>query len=323
MTARLSVGRLASGLLALVVAALPAWTSRAEEVDLELVLAVDVSYSVDDHEAALQREGYLEALVHPAVLQAIGSGPLGRIAVTYIEWAGEAHQQRVVDWTTIGDAKDAQSFAAVLAGKPIGRAPATSISALIDFARSELASNRFTAPRRVIDISGDGPNSAGYPVGAARDAAVTDGITINGLPILSARPNPDGSSPAVGLIDHYRRKVIGGPGAFVLEASAFESFAPTLVEKLVREIGAANQVTQRGRIEEQADAYGPQVRRPVIPRCTVSSTPAPDFPSPPAGRWERQGEGGLCHGHLPLVSARTSVQHLTSLADPSGAALDP
>lgn len=230
--------------LALLGGAAPA-SAADRQVDLELLLAVDVSASVDGVEAALQRAGYVTALSDPAVLHAVLSGPSGAIAVTYVEWAGEDFQRTVIGWRAIDGTASALAFVADLAKAPISSAPYTSISALIDFGREGFKANGFTAPRRVIDISGDGPNNAGRSVGAARDAAVAEGITINGIPIVSPRPNPDGTSPAALLDYHYRRHVVGGPGAFLMEVTSFESFADTLVEKLLREIRGSAVVSAR------------------------------------------------------------------------------
>ena len=210
--------------------------SLAVEVDLELVLAVDVSSSVDDVEARLQRDGYLRALVHPYVIDAIRSGPKGRIAVIYIEYAGRTFQRVVADWVILQDLKSAQAFTRRIANSPFSSAPSTSISALIDFSVNQILTNSFSAGRAIIDVSGDGPNSDGRPVWDARDDAVLRGITINGLPILSSRPDPKGFAPSVGVTNHYRRFVIGGPGAFLIGVNEFENFTPALVKKLVREI---------------------------------------------------------------------------------------
>ncbi len=223
-------------LLWLVAFLVPTSIATAEDVDLELVLAVDVSSSVDPYEATLQRVGYVQALVHPDVVEAISLGPFGRIAVIYVEWAGAEFQTVVVDWTLIRDTESARAFAIQLSEQPIGSAPATSISAVIDFARVSIASNAHRSLRQVIDISGDGPSSDGRPVWEARDDAVAEGIIINGLPILSSRPDPQGFSPAVGVTRHYLRHVIGGVGSFALEVNEFENFASALVSKLVREI---------------------------------------------------------------------------------------
>ena len=229
----------------LVISVLLSRSSVAEEVDLELVLAVDVSQGVDDYEARLQRSGYTQALVHPTVISAIKSGPTGRIAVAYVEWAGDSHQRLVIDWMVISDTESATTFTRNLAKQLIGRAPSTSISALIDFASVQIKNNDFEGLRSVIDISGDGPNSDGRPVRAAREDAIAEGLTINGLPILTFRPNLGGSSPAVGVASRYVQNVIGSPGAFVIEVNEFENFAPALTEKLIREIQEGLQSAKR------------------------------------------------------------------------------
>jgi hypothetical protein len=217
---------------------------RAEEVDVELVLAVDVSSSVDAHEAALQRNGYVAAIIDREVISAISLGPYGRIAVLYVEYAGETFQEVVVDWHVIRSIETAHEFANAVARQPIRSAPSTSISGLIDFARHQLHSNEHRGLRLVIDISGDGPNSAGRPVREARDEAVAAGITINGLPILSSRPDPQGMSPSANVTRHYEDQVIGGTGAFALEVNEFESFAAAIAAKLVREIRGEPSVTR-------------------------------------------------------------------------------
>jgi len=214
----------------------PTRASLALEVDLELVLAVDVSSSVDGVEAQLQKNGYLQALVHPFVIDTITTGKLGRIAVIYIEYAGKSYQRVVADWTVIKDMKSATSFTRTLSQAAVSTAPSTSISALIDFSVQQIFNNKYSAPRAVIDISGDGPNSDGRPVWDARDDAVALGIIINGLPILSSRPDPQGFSPAIGVTNHYRRYVIGGPGSFLMTVNEFKNFTPVLVRKLIREI---------------------------------------------------------------------------------------
>ena len=239
-------------------------------VDLEIILAVDVSASVDRIEAALQRGGYVTALRHPAVLRAIRAGPAGAIAATYVEWAGWSFQRTVVDWRVIEDAPSARAFVDLLTERPIASVPYTSISGLIDFARRRFRDNGYDGLRRVIDISGDGPNSDGRMVKAARDDAVAAGITINGLPILSTRPSLDGVSPAIGVASYYVRNVIGGPGAFALEVLEYDTFTPTLVEKLVREIRGELQLSERS-----ADAEGPVSAR--------SAAPARAWPRLPGG----------------------------------------
>lgn len=205
-------------------------------VDLELVLAVDVSGSIDAEEAALQRQGYLAAIVHREVLQAITGGTFGRIALAYMEWAGEHHQSIIVDWSMIDGSASASAFATALAAKEPRSERWTSISAAIDSAAALFADNGFEGTRKVIDISGDGPNNSGRAPDEARDLAVAQGITINGLPILNGRPGPGGWPGAVDLDSYYRDHVIGGAGAFLVPAENFDSFAGAIRAKLVREI---------------------------------------------------------------------------------------
>ncbi len=210
--------------------------ATAEPVDLELVLAVDVSGSVDAFEAQLQREGYLRALVHPQVLKAITSGERKKIAVTYVEWAGGYFQRTVVDWAVISDAASARAFVARLNAVPVITERWTSISGAIDFAMERLKASPHKGERRVIDISGDGPNNSGRPVREARDQAVKAGVTINGLPIVNDRPNPWGRPPPPNLDKYYFDNVIGGPGAFIVVARGFKNFAEAIRNKMVREI---------------------------------------------------------------------------------------
>jgi hypothetical protein len=218
--------------LLLVLAALPA---RAVPVDLELVLAVDVSYSVDGEEAQLQRQGYFDALVHPRVLQAIAGGPNRAIAVAYMEWAGNFHNRIIVGWTLIRDRASAEAFVARIAASPPTGASRTSISGAIDFSARMFDDNGFEGTRLVIDVSGDGRNNQGRPAWAARDDAIARGITINGLPITSGNPN-FGRPPEDDLVDHYRDEVIGGPGAFLVVAEGFGAFTNAVLSKLVREV---------------------------------------------------------------------------------------
>lgn len=206
-------------------------------VDLELVLAVDISGSIDDDESRLQREGYLAALIHPSVIEAVSSGPFGRVAVTYIEWAGDDFQQTIVDWMLIEDEASARTFVATLAETPRRTERWTSISTAIDFAVPMFDTNAYEGARRVIDVSGDGYNNRGRQVTVARDDAVAAGVTINGLPILNQRPSPGGGWPAATkLDDYYEKNVIGGPGAFIVAAKGFEDFSRAILSKLVLEI---------------------------------------------------------------------------------------
>ena len=219
----------------------PRRAARAEEggepVDVALVMAVDVSRSIDEDEARLQREGYRTAVVDPRVIEAIRGNMTGAIALCYVEWAGADYQRTVVPWTRIGGRADAEGWAETLARAPRQSLSWTSISGGIQAARRELAILPFEATRRVIDVSGDGVNNSGPPAEAARDEAVAEGVTINGLPIVNDRPG-FGRTSSVPLDTYYERSVIGGPGAFLVVADDFESFGSAVRRKLVREIAA-------------------------------------------------------------------------------------
>jgi hypothetical protein len=207
-------------------------------VDLELVLAVDVSRSIDADEFELQRQGYARAIVNPTVLSAIQTGSIGAIAVAYVEWSGADQQRTVVDWALIHDPASAQDFAAAILAAPRSFAAYTSISGAIDYAVRLFENNRFEGSRQVIDVSGDGSNNSGRPVWLARDAAIEVGITINGLAIINDRPNPF-SRPEPKLDDYYKENVVGGTGAFVVIAEDFTSFSSAILSKLIKEIAAA------------------------------------------------------------------------------------
>ncbi len=230
------IGHLRRCLAAAVIFALAATAAVATEpVDLQLVFAVDVSRSIDAEEAKLQRDGYIAALTHPRVIKAITSGPLGRIAIAYFEWANAQFQRVLVPWTVIASEADARTVAAALAEAPITSANWTSVSGAIDFGAALLAASGFASPRRVIDISGDGRNNNGRPAPEARDDAVRRGIVINGLPVINDRPN-FGGAPERDLDGYYRANVIGGPGAFVKVADGFAAFGEAILSKLVIEI---------------------------------------------------------------------------------------
>jgi hypothetical protein len=205
-------------------------------VDLELILAVDVSGSIDWEEASLQRRGYVEGINSEEVIKAIRSGAHGRIAVAYIEWAGAYLQRTVIDWTVIDGPESARSFTARLSEAPIETGPWTSISAAIRYAVPMFSGNGYEGMRRVIDISGDGPNNAGMPVEDARRLAIEAGITINGLPIVNDRPGPGGLRNIRDLDKYYAECVIGGPGAFMVVARNFADFSRAIKRKLVFEI---------------------------------------------------------------------------------------
>jgi hypothetical protein len=208
------------------------WTApaRATPVDLELVLAVDCSGSIDDDEFALQIKGYAAAFSHPSVIRAIRSGHHGAIAVTYVQWSGPFLQNQAVGWTLVRDADSAEGFGALMMGarRTIYRG-GTSLSGVIDYAATLFPGSGYEGTRRVIDISGDGINNTGRQPFAARDDAVARGLTINGLAILT---------DFGGLDRYFEEHVIGGPGAFVMAAESFETFAAAILNKLIREIAA-------------------------------------------------------------------------------------
>ena len=204
-------------------------------VDVEVVLAVDVSYSMDPEEQALQREGYMAALSSREFLQALKQGAQGRIALTYFEWAGSNHQQIIVPWRLIDGPEAADGFAADIGWARYTRAMRTSISGALMFAQPLFEGSGFRGQRRVIDVSGDGVNNNGPPVTVVRDEVLRNGITINGLPILLKRPNP--STLDIDNLDvYYEDCVIGGPGAFVIPIKTREQFKEAIRTKLVLEI---------------------------------------------------------------------------------------
>lgn len=214
---------------------MPAPAAAQVAVDLELVLAADGSGSIDDQELQLQREGYAAAITHPDVLGSIAAGSLGRIAVAYVEWGAADSQHTIVDWRLIDGAESAAAFAQELRTRPRAARGWNSISGAIDYAAGLIRSNDFEGERKVIDVSGDGPQRGGRPVEVARDEAVLDGITINALVIRS----PGGGYRGPGgmpLADHYTISVIGGFGAFVMTADRDESFRRAILAKMIREI---------------------------------------------------------------------------------------
>jgi len=222
---------LATGLAAMMAAA-PAFAETS--VDLELVLAVDVSHSMDLDEQHLQRDGYVAALQHPDVVDAIRSGPLGRIALTYVEWAGPQSQVVIVPWTLIDSEAAADRVAGLLSAAPLGRYTGTSTFRGLMFAAETLVKNTFTGTRRIIDVSGDGPNNRGLPVRPISTGIAGSGITINGLPLtLKVRVQPY----SIANLDlYYEDCVIGGPGAFSLPVREKAQLATAIRRKLVLEI---------------------------------------------------------------------------------------
>jgi hypothetical protein len=227
----------------------PPVAQAAEQVDLLLVLASDVSRSIDQPKFQLQREGYAAAIADKRVLEAITAGRNKRIAVAFVEWSGVSSQKVLIEWTVIDGADAARKFGDQLIELPRSFAERTSISGGIDYAMAVMARAPYEAPRRTIDVSGDGTNNSGRDVGLARDEALAKGVTINGLVILSDRPmawNPEHTNPPGGLAEYYRTNVIGGPGAFVLVAEDFNSFGQAIVKKLIAEIAELPQPPAEG-----------------------------------------------------------------------------
>jgi hypothetical protein len=221
--------RLAFAALCVVTAAtVSAPASAQTAVDLQLVLAVDASGSVNQYRFDLQKQGYVTAFRHPRVLQAIRSGGHQAIAATMVQWTGPAMQLQVVAWSRIGDERTSAAFAAAIEDAPRQLfGGGTSISGAIDHAITLFPKNPFRGGRRVIDISGDGSNNRGRPVTTARDEAVATGVGINGLPILALEPDLD---------RYYYDNVIGGPGAFMVAAERYETFGEAILKKLIAEI---------------------------------------------------------------------------------------
>jgi hypothetical protein len=207
----------------------------APTVDVELVLAVDVSYSMDMDELAIQREGYAQAIVSKEFLQALKSGPNGKISVTYFEWAASSDQKIIIPWRVIDGPETADAVASEIMKTPIRRASRTSISGAINFAMPLFEENPYRGLRRVIDISGDGPNNNGSPVTAARDAALEKGVVINGLPIMVKEPSY--STMDIDNLDfYYEDCVIGGPGSFVVTIKDRDKFKEAIRTKLLLEV---------------------------------------------------------------------------------------
>jgi hypothetical protein len=237
---------LTGGLVALLglALALPLGNSvqAQETVDVELVLAVDVSLSMSPDELEIQRTGYAAALTDERVIQAIRDGAHGRIAVTYFEWAGEAVQHVIVPWTVIGSREEAEEVAQRLTADPPNSARRTSISGALGFAADLLAESGMRGVKRVIDISGDGPNNQGPPLEPLRDMIVAQGITINGLPLMTN----GGLATAYDVEDldlYYSSCVIGGPGAFVVPVKDWSQFPEAIRRKLVLELAATPPVS--------------------------------------------------------------------------------
>lgn len=242
------------GIVVVIVSLLASSAARAEiPVDLELVLAVDISLSMDDDEQKLQREGYANALRDAEVLRAIQSGHHGRIALTYMEWAGSHMQSVIVPWEVIGSADEAAAFADKLASEPLRRARMTSITRAIQSAAGLFDSSPASGTRRVIDVSGDGPNNGGGPVNLARDEAVQKGIQINGLAIQIKRGRGIYSYFDLPDLDrYYAACVIGGDGSFVLPIESKTEFATAIRQKLLLEIAGLTLPSAPGPLTRKA-----------------------------------------------------------------------
>jgi hypothetical protein len=244
----------------LIPAAIAAWTmpARAEPVDVELILAVDVSLSMSPDELAIQRDGYVAALTHDQVIRAIREGVHGKIALSYVEWAGVGMQNVVVPWTVVSNLDEATSFAEKLTLHPPASARRTSISSALKFAGDLFAESSFIGMKRVVDISGDGANNQGEPVTKARDELVVQGITINGLPLMT-RAGGYTSAFDVSNLDHYYEQcVIGGSGAFMIPVNDWSQFPEAVRRKLVLELA------------------GRQPEGQVLPLVRVTSKPPVD-----------------------------------------------
>jgi hypothetical protein len=222
--------------------------ARAEtQVDLELVIAVDVSLSMDLDEQRLQRDGYVAAFRDPEVHKAIASGAFGRIAVVYLEWAGPPSQHVVLPWTVIDAPEAARAVADRLESTPISRARMTSISAALDFSGDLFATSGVRGIRRVVDISGDGPNNAGRPVTTARDELLAKGIVVNGLPIMLKLAS--GYFDIADLDRYYTDCVIGGAGSFMIPIKDRREFLTATRRKLLLEISAAEPTARLIRVQ--------------------------------------------------------------------------
>lgn len=230
-----AAGRILGLAVALAAGAASPAAAADEQVDLELVLAVDVSGSMDRDEQALQRAGYVAALKHPDVVEAVRSGLTGRIAVTYMEWAGPSAQRVVVPWAVVDGPESAEAFADRVSAAPLGTMRGTSISAGLTLAAGLFEGNGYTGYRRVIDLSGDGPNNMGPPVVPARDAVVALGIVINGLPIM-LKQGGGGFASISDLDTYYANCVIGGPGAFLVSVRDQTELVEAIRRKMILEI---------------------------------------------------------------------------------------
>jgi Protein of unknown function (DUF1194) len=234
--------------MALVASAILPPMAHAQTVDVAIVLAADVSRSIDDDEFQLQRQGYAAAVMSPRFMEAIQGGTHGAVALCFLEWAGPDQQAVVANWMVIRDGEGAAEFAKILLDSPRSFAGRTAIGAGIDFAAAQFTTTKGVfAGRWIIDVSGDGTNNSGRPVTEARDEAIARGITINGLAIINEKSGgmPENflylhTHPPSGLPNYYRENVIGGPGTFVLQIVNFDTFAEAMTNKLITEVSDAS-----------------------------------------------------------------------------------
>ncbi len=230
----------------------------SKEVDVELVLAVDISQSMDTEEQEIQRAGYVAALTSAEFLDAVQIGPIGRIAVTYMEWGGVDEHFLVADWTVVQDEASAASFAAQIAEAPLRQVQRTSIASALKKSVEMVQTNEYTGLRQVIDISGDGPNNQGGSVTEVRDQLVASGVTINGLPLMM-KANKNTWQAMLHLDHYYEDCVIGGPGSFAIPVRSKEGFEDAIRMKLVMEIA--------GLTFEQPLVRKVSARKPI--RCSL------------------------------------------------------
>jgi uncharacterized protein DUF1194 len=292
MRLRVSIGiMLAFGTVVVAVAA-----SDLPAVDVELVIATDVSYSMDPKALAAQREAYAETIVSQAFLEAVAAGPNKRIAVTYFEWSAFRGQRLLVPWRLIDGLESASAVAAEIAKAPVQRGTQTSITGAINFAIPLFEANPYRGLRRLIDITGDGPNSVGGPVTAARDAALAKGITINGLAIMAKEPTPQDIAD---LDLYYEDCVSGGPGAFVIANKVEDGLKDAVRTKLTREITGPAQDQKTGpATEKQArvscligekmwhERWGPPIEQ--SPKCADPTQACGAIPSPRGNSKDRK-----------------------------------
>jgi hypothetical protein len=255
-------------------AALAPEARAIEKVDLELILAIDVSASVDLDEAKLQRRGYVAALANPRLIRAIAAGHHGRIAIAYFEWSGVEYTRIIADWSVVFDTESALDLLLRLANAPVATANRTSISHAIAVALAMFDSNSYEGSRRVLDISGDGANNVGGLVNEARDLAVAAGITINGLPVMNRAFSRFGGPTVANLDLYYESCVIGGPGAFIVVADDFDDIERAIRRKLILEIAGRTAIRSPVELARRWSGRNPDAG-PGVLRTIAAHRPPP------------------------------------------------